>query len=66
MKNIMNKYYFTFGHGQAYFGCYHVIEAENEESACQLMNHRFQNKWSMVYDSPEKAGVKEWDLKQLK
>lgn len=65
MSNF-KKYYFTFGHGQAYFGYYHVIEAEDEMSARELMVERFENKWSMMYESAEEAGVDEWNLKELK
>jgi len=65
MSNL-NKYYFTFGHGQPHFGCYHVIEAENEQRARELMFHRFKNKWSMMYCSAKEAGVEEWNLKEIK
>jgi len=64
--NNLNKYYFTFGHGQAYFGYYYVIEAEDEASAREIMFYRFKNKWSMMYKSAEEAGVGEWNLKELK
>jgi len=65
MSNIQ-KYYFTFGHGQAHFGYYHVIEAESVERAREIMFERFGNKWAMMYDSAKKAGVEEYGLKQLK
>ena len=62
----MNKYYFTFGHGQSHFGCYHIIEAESVARARELMSERFDDKWAMMYDSAEKAGVEEYNLKELK
>ena len=65
MSNLQ-KYYFTFGHGQAHFGCYHIIEAKDEMRARELMHERFGTKWSMMYESAEKAGVEEWGLKLLK
>jgi len=62
----MIKYYFTFGHGQPYFGYYHVIEAESVSRAREQMFERFENKWSMMYNSAEEAGVEEHNLKELK
>lgn len=40
----MNKYYFTFGCGQEYEGCYVVIEAPDFDSARDKMYERFGNK----------------------
>jgi len=63
---IWHKYYFTFGFGQPHEGCYCVIEAECEDKARDLMNERFDSNWSMVYDSAERAGVEEYNLKEIK
>jgi len=30
------------------------------------MNERFDSNWSMVYDSAERAGVEEYNLKEIK
>ena len=62
----MNKYYFTFGFGQVHQNCYHVIVAENEDDARDIMNDRFDNKWSMMYKSAEEAGVEKYNLKEVK
>jgi len=47
------KHYFTFGCGQKYSPGYTVIEAEDENQAREIMNQRFGNKWSMIYDHLE-------------
>jgi hypothetical protein len=62
----MAKYYFTFGFGQPHQGGYHVIEAENSADARAEMFRRFGDKWSMQYDTAEAAGVKRWNLKEVK
>ena len=62
----MNKYYFTFGSGQKYEGCYVVIEAENAYDARQEMFQRYGKKWGFMYKSAEEAGVERWGLKEIK
>ena len=62
----MKKFYFTFGSGQPNADCYHVIPAENVKEARKEMFSKFGNKWSMHYDSAEEAGVKEFNLKEIK
>lgn len=62
---VLKDFYFTFGHGQPNFGCYHVIKAENENKAREIMFRRFGKKWSMMYKSAEDAGVEEYNLKQI-
>jgi len=61
----MKRFYFTFGCGQIHENYYHVIEAKNENEARKQMNLRFDNKWSMVYNSAEEAGVDEFNLKEI-
>jgi hypothetical protein len=62
----MNKYYFTFGFGQPHANCYHIIEANNPEEARQEMFLRFDNKWSMMYNSADEAGVDKYNLREIK
>lgn len=63
----MNKqdWYFTFGCNQAHEGYYHVINGTKDE-AREKMFQRFGAKWSMMYESAEAAGVKRFNLKELK
>ncbi len=61
----MEKFYFTFGSGQAHENCYHVIEAENRQVARIEMTYRFGKEWSMQYVSAEAAGVEEFDLREI-
>lgn len=62
----MNKFYFTFGHGQnPGIGYYTIIEAKDEEAAREIMHTLYDNKWSFCYTSPEKAGVEKYDLKSV-
>jgi len=60
------KFYFTFGFGQPYENCYHVIEAKNSEKARVEMFRRFGQKWSMQYNTAEEAGVEKYHLKEIK
>ncbi len=62
----MKKYYFTFGFNQKHENCYTIIEAKDSLEARQIMFERWGNKWSFQYDSAEKAGVKEFNLKEIK
>lgn len=62
----MKKFYFTFGFGQPHENCYHVIKAENSEKAREKMFHKFGTKWSFQYDSAEAAGVKKFNLREIK
>lgn len=62
----MQKYYFTFGCSQPHENHYHIIEADDPAKARELMFRRFGDKWSMMYDSAEAAGVERWNLTQLK
>lgn len=62
----MSKWYFTFGFGQLYEHCYHVIEANDSNEARKKMFQRFGNKWSMQYDSAKEAGVERFNLKEIK
>lgn len=62
----MKKFYFTFGCNQPHENYYHVIEAENSEKARIEMFRRFENHWSMQYDSAEEAGVERFNLREIK
>ena len=62
----MKKFWFTFGFGQRYENCYTVIEAEDKMAALDEMNRRWGKEWSMQYDSAEGAGVKLFNLKEIK
>jgi len=62
----MAKYYFTFGFGQPHENCYHVIEAANSVDARAEMFRKFSDKWSMMYESAEEAGVEKFNLREIK
>lgn len=69
----MRNYWFTFGFdhrhpetGESLSGCYVVIQAESSEEARAKMFERFGNKWAMQYNSADSAGVKKWNLKEIK
>jgi len=67
----MNKYYFTFGFGQKYQNCYHVISANTFEQARDIMISKFGIEWSMQYTEDEwfEDGVSQaekWNLKEIK
>ena len=62
----MVKQYFTFGCGQVNKNCYHVIEAETRGACREKMFERFGTKWAFQYDTPEKAGVGEYNLREIK
>jgi len=67
----MKKFYFTFGFGQRYQNCYHIIEAETAEAARDLMVRKFGKEWSMQYNEDEwfENGVSQaekWNLKEIK
>ena len=65
LSNIMNEFIFTFGHGQnPGIGYYCKIKAKTKEEAILIMDERTL-RWSDCYDSEDKAGVKEFNLKEL-
>jgi hypothetical protein len=50
----MNKYYFTFGHGQPLFpGCVEVIAAD-KESALDLMFSKYKSNFCAMYNDYSK------------
>jgi hypothetical protein len=61
---IEQDWIFTFGCNHPHAQNYHVIHGTFEE-ARQKMVERFGTKWAFQYSSKEKAGVKEFKLKQL-
>jgi len=62
----MKSWWFTFGFGQGHDNCYVVIRAESQDKAREEMNRRWGNRWGFQYDSAEAAGVKEYNLIELK
>jgi hypothetical protein len=62
VREIMNKWYFTFGFGQVYANCYTTIEAQNKITARMKMINKCGPKWAFQYDSAEDAGVEEFGL----
>ncbi len=62
----MKKFYFTFGFGQLHANCYHVIVAEDSNSARVEMFRKFGKKWSMQYESAKEAGVEKFNLREIK
>ncbi len=62
------RWFFTFGSDQPYFGCYHVVSGD-EETAREIMNKRFYGLWSMCYSEErweETNQVVKYGLKELK
>ena len=58
----MATYFFTFGHGHEYYGCYHKIDAQDAMVAREIMFKRFAKAWAMMYNSTEEAGIKKYQL----
>jgi len=58
-------WYFTFGMGHPNAGRFVKING-TFQSAREEMMRRYGTKWSMQYDSEEKAGVKRWNYIELK
>lgn len=70
--NLMAKFYFTFGFGQRYENCYHVIEADSYGEARQRMVDKFGLKWSFQYTEDKwilpngKTQAEEYHLREIK
>ncbi len=66
MKEQKQKYYFTFACGAdvLHRNGYHVIEADNEQEARNIMNSRFDT-WAFCYKSADAAGVAEFHLHEV-
>ena len=68
----MPKFYFTFGFGQKFEGCYTIIEAEDYEKAREEMFKRFGDKWAFQYTEEQwqcEDGMTQaefFDLKEVK
>lgn len=66
------KYYFTFGCGQKYEGCYYVVSGKSFAEARKEMFEKFGKKWSMQYDEKQwicksgKTQAEEYNLKEIK
>jgi hypothetical protein len=64
----MNTYYITFGavhidkNGNSLLNCYTTIEAENRTAAREKIFSEYGKKWAFMYDSPEEAGIMEYNL----
>lgn len=61
----MNEFIFTFGFGQKHENGFHAIRAENWGEARRIMFDRFGAKWSMQYESRDRAGVDRYRLKEI-
>jgi len=59
------RFWFTFGCNQPHENGYTIIEADDAEAARIEMFRRFTERWSMMYDSAETAGVEEYNLKEI-
>ena len=67
----MNEYILTFGFGQTYKGelmdnHYCRLYADNQKDARNLAYDLFGQQWCNIYDNEDEAGVKEFDLIELK
>lgn len=60
------KQIFTWGFGQKYPNCYTIIEAPTRGECRAEMFRQYGTKWSFQYDSEEAAGVKKYNLKEIK
>ena len=60
-----NTYYATFGFGHDYENCYTIIIAENRRQAFVQMLCNYGTEWAFMYNSKEKAGVYEYNLKYI-
>ena len=57
---------FTFGFGQKHKNCFVRIKGKDEADCRKKMFEIFGNKWAFQYDDEEKAGVKRWNLTEIK
>lgn len=68
----LQRYYFTFGFGQRYENCYHVIEAESKALARSEMVKKFGLKWAFQYTEDQwynEKGIsqaEEYNLREIK
>jgi len=60
------KQIFTFGFGQQFEGGYHIVFAETKDECRKKMFKRFGRKWSAQYNTKEEAGVKKYNLREIK
>lgn len=63
----MERYYFTFGVGidKPHRNCYHVIEAEDEASARNMMFETFGQDWAFQYTEEQwQVSKEEYDIAQ--
>lgn len=66
MSNKVQKWYFTFGHGQEHFGKYVMFTGTFSEARDKMIR-RFGRKWAMQYSEEEFEGQPEkWGYKELK
>lgn len=68
----MTDYIVTFGYdhinpitGKTLANNYVRVPAINENEARDKIRSRFDNRWSMIYDSEDKAGVQRFNLQEL-
>ena len=70
-KSDLMTYVCTFGCGQKWGNHYIVIQAYDQETARSMMQEKFGQEWSMMYQADaqhsaeEVAGVKKYNLKML-
>ncbi len=68
----LQKFYFTFGFGQRYENCYHVIEAYSKAEARAEMVKKFGIKWAFQYSEKDwynEEGVsqaEQYNLREIK
>lgn len=61
----MPKFIVTFGFGQPHEGKYVEVHASGRSEVVEKMRHHFANKYSMIYDSEDAAGVERFGLQKL-
>lgn len=63
-KEELKNWYFTFGSNHEYPNCYTVLHG-TFSSARKEMVKKYGSRWAFQYDSPEKAGIKEFNLNRI-
>jgi len=62
----MKEWIFTFGFGQKHEGKFIRVLGESRQDARKKIDEMFGNKFAFQYENEEEAGVKEYNLQELK
>lgn len=61
----MQLFYITFGCDSRFSEYYYTISAVDELAARQQAFDTFGNQWAYIHDSPKRANVHRFNLKEL-